>query len=202
MTAKNFFPSFLLFSFSLVACTDNSSTSITKAEEDSIAVVATPDSSVSYGPDTNRPEAVQLVTQSMKTMYKTDLEKNLVDSFSRTFTLFEYDLNEDGKKEIFVSHTGPYFCGSGGCTITLLSPDGNKITQFTVSRTPVIVSRERSNGWNDLLLESAGKLHLLQFNGKTYPSNPSTAPVFNMIPGDGLPRLLDTEREAYPTFSF
>jgi hypothetical protein len=201
MTVKNFFPSFLLFSFSLVACTDNPSTSITKADEDSIAVVP-PDSSVSYGPDTNRPEAVQLVTQSLKTMYKKDLETNLIDSFSRTFTIFEYDLNEDGKKEIFVSHTGPYFCGSGGCTITLLSPDGNKITQFTVSRTPVIVSRERSNGWNDLLLESAGKLHLLQFNGKTYPSNPSTAPVFNMIPGDGLPRLLDTEREAYPTFSF
>ena len=202
MTAKNFFPTFLLFSFSLIACTDNPSTSITNGDEDSIEIAATSDSSVSYGPDTNRPEAVQLVSQSLKMMFKTDLEKKLIDSFSRTFTLFEYDLNEDGKKEIFVSHTGPYFCGSGGCTITLLSPDGNKITQFTVSRTPVIVLRERSNGWNDLLLESTGKLHLLQFNGKNYPSNPSTAPVFKMIPGDGLPRLLDTEREAYPTFSF
>jgi hypothetical protein len=92
---------------------------------------------------------------------------------------FEYDLNEDGRKEI-----------------------GKQITQFTVSRTPVIVLRERSKGWNDLLLESAGKLHLVQFDGSSYPSNPSVAPIFTMIPGDELPRLFDTEHEPYPKFSF
>lgn len=192
----------LVGGLSITACQNTSNTNLGSSATDSVATSAPEDSSLSYIPDTHRPETAKLVINTLATLYKTEIEKNLIDSFSRTFVFFEYDLNEDGRKEIFVSHTGPYFCGTGGCNITLLSPDGKQITQFTVSRTPVIVLRQRSYGWNDLLLESAGKLHLLQFNGKTYPSNPSTAPVFNMIPGDGLPRLLDTEREAYPTFSF
>lgn len=202
MSVKKLLPLALATACSLLACQEKPASNSTLQTADSVVVAAPVDSSSSFGPDTNRPETVQRVTQTLKTMYNSDLEKNLIDSFSRTFTQFEYDLNEDGKKEIFVAHTGPYFCGSGGCTILLLSPEGEKITSFTVSRTPVIVLRDRSKGWNDLLLESAGKLHLLKFNGTAYPSNPSTAPVFTMIPGDELPRLLDTEKEAYPTFSF
>lgn len=187
---------------SITACQNTPDSSPDTAATDSIANSATADSSAAYIPDTHRPETAKLVINSLATIYKTDIEKNLIDSFSRTFVFFEYDLNEDGRKEIFVSHNGSYFCGTGGCNILLLSSDGKQITQFTVSRTPVIVLRERSNGWNDLLLESAGKLHLLKFDGNSYPSNPSIAPVFTMIPGDELPRLLDTEHEPYPKFSF
>ncbi|GAB2678492.1 hypothetical protein GCM10027036_35360 [Flavihumibacter cheonanensis] len=183
----------MVIGLSITACQNTSTTNL----ETSVA-----DSSLRYGPDTHRPETAKLVINTLATIYKSDIEKNLIDSFSRTFVFFEYDLNEDGRKEIFVSHTGPYYCGSGGCNLLLLSPDGKLITQFTVSRTPVIVLRERSKGWNDLLIESAGKLHLLKYDGNSYPSNPSVAPVFTMIPGDELPRLLDTEHEPFPKFSF
>jgi hypothetical protein len=192
----------MVLGLSISACQNTSTTNLGTASTDSVATNTTADSSLSYGPDTHRPETAKLVINTLATFYKSDIEKNLIDSFSRTFVFFEYDLNEDGRKEIFVSHTGPYFCGSGGCTLLLLSPDGKQITQFTVNRTPVIVLRERSKGWNDLLIESAGKLHLLQFDGKAYPANPSMAPVFTMTPGDELPRLLDTEHEPFPKFSF
>lgn len=203
---KNQFPLTLaaFFIVGLFSCqnankTTNAETAPTLDSSQKTAVV---DSSQLYGINTNRPEAVQLVREKLAALYKDDLDKNLIDSLSRTFTLFEYDLNEDNKKEILVAQNGPYFCGSGGCTIILFSPEGNTITTFTVTRTPVIVLPDRSNGWNDLLLESNGKFHRLKFDGKKYPSNPSTAPVFAMIPGDELPRLLNTSNEPFPNFTF
>ncbi len=188
-----------LFSCQDVNHSKDAETAITVDTTQRTAVV---DSSQLYGINTNRPEAVQLVREKLAILYKEDLDKNLIDSFSRTFTLFEYDLNEDNKKELLVAQNGPYFCGSGGCTVLLLSPEGNPITTFTVTRTPIIVLRDRSNGWNDLLLQSKGKYHRLKFDGKKYPSNPSVAPVFDEIPGDELPRLLDTDNEPYPSFAF
>ena len=73
--------------------------------------------------------------------------------------------------------TGSYFCGTGGCTILLLNSDGGLITTFTVTDYPIIVSNTITKNWKDLILYSNGKNHLMKFNGKTYPSNPSVQPV-------------------------
>lgn len=51
------------------------------------------------------------------------------------------------------------------------------IQSFTLVRNPVIVSANRTNGWDDLIVELSGggaeatKVKL-QFNGKTYPNIP------------------------------
>lgn len=70
------------------------------------------------------------------------------------------DLNEDGTPETLVYLLGPFFCGSGGCDLLLFTraTDGYSLVQsFPISRLPVIVSPERSNGWHDLVrLESGG----------------------------------------------
>ncbi|WP_290706987.1 hypothetical protein [Flavihumibacter sp. CACIAM 22H1] len=190
---------------SLVSC--NNAGSDTAAESaatpaDTTSQTVVVDSTPAYGIHTNRAEAVQLVRETLKALYKEDIDKNLLDSLSRSFILFEYDLNEDGKKEILVAQNGPYFCGTGGCTLLLLSPEGKLLTRFSVTDLPIIVLRNRTNGWNDLLLSSAGKLHHMKFDGKKYPSNPSIAPVFKQLPGDELPRLLDEANEPYPRFNF
>lgn len=55
---------------------------------------------------------------------------------------------------------GSVFCGTGGCTLQLFtaSADGyGLVSEFPVSRTPVIVSAAKTGGWNDLYrLESGG----------------------------------------------
>ncbi len=70
------------------------------------------------------------------------------------------DLNGDGKDEVFVYLLGSIFCGTGGCNLLLFTDaeDGySLVNNFPISRLPVIVSVERTVGWNNLIrLESGG----------------------------------------------
>ncbi|MDY2586821.1 hypothetical protein [Winogradskyella aquimaris] len=91
----------------------------------------------------------------------------------RKFQLYKIDLNSDGKNEVFVNFLTSYFCGSGGCTILLLSNDLEPITKFTVTRTPLFAEQTIKNGWRILLTRSEGELKELTYNNGAYPSNPS-----------------------------
>ncbi|WP_153798064.1 hypothetical protein [Foetidibacter luteolus] len=155
-----------------------------------------------YGINTYGKQAAENVKATLTKMYSGDLEKNIIDSISRKFIIFQYDLNGDDAKEIFVGLTGPYFCGTGGCTCLLLDSAGNSITAFTVTDYPLIVAGTKTNGWKDLILSSRGTNHLVKYNGKKYPSNPSVLPAYKETPGDELPRLLDFLNEPYPWFRF
>lgn len=155
-----------------------------------------------YGPDTYRPAAIATVQHFAQQRYAQDLKNGIIDSASRKFQLFEYDLNEDGSKEIFVALNGSYFCGSGGCSFLLLDSSGNLISNFTVSTRPFVVLPEKKNGYHHLMVYSNKAWRVLQFDGKKYPSNPSILPAATLLPGDGLPRLLNTTQEPYPSFYF
>lgn len=150
----------------------------------------------------NSPITAALIKQTLQSMYKDDLGKGIIDSFSRRFAFYEYDLNDDGKKEILVATRGTYFCGSGGCTILLLDNTGKKLSAFTVSDYPVVISHNKSNGWKDLLIPSRGKNHLIKYTGKAYPSNPSTQPEFTGSISDTAPHALNTKNQQYPWFEF
>ncbi|OAZ04399.1 hypothetical protein [Flavobacterium succinicans] len=156
----------------------------------------------SYGIHSSSSKTADLIRLILKKLYKDDLAKNFIDDNSKKFIFFEYDLNEDGKKEILVGLTGGYFCGTGGCTQLLLNDQGNIITQFSVSGNPVVIDTNKTNGWKDLFIYSGSKYRVVKFNGKTYPSNPSILPELKVIPGDGLPRALDFEHEPYAWFKF
>ena len=155
-----------------------------------------------YGINSSSKETAELVRKTVQDLFKDDLDKNIVDEYSRKFIFFEYDLNEDGNKEIMVGFTGPYFCGSGGCSQIILDKRGNVISRFTVSDYPVVIDNTKSNGWKDLFILSGGKYWVIKFDGKTYPSNPSMQPELKLLPGDGLPRALDFVNEPYPWFTF
>nr|WP_315141787.1 hypothetical protein [uncultured Flavobacterium sp.] len=156
----------------------------------------------SYGINSSSLITADLIRLTLKDLYKDDLAKNFIDDNSKKFIFFEYDLNEDGKKEILVGLTGGYFCGTGGCTQLLLDDQGNVITQFSVSGNPVVIDTNKTNGWKDLFIYSGSKYRIVKFNGKTYPSNPSILPELKVTPGDGLPRALDFEHEPYAWFKF
>lgn len=156
----------------------------------------------SYGINSSSIETASKLKYRLQQLFKEDLEKSFIDENSRRFVFFEYDLNGDNLKEILVGFTGMYFCGSGGCTIYLFDSQLNVNTIFSVSDFPVVIDSDRSNAWNNLFIYSAGKHHIMRFDGKKYPANPSVEPVLEMLPGDGLPRALNFMNEPYPWFSF
>jgi hypothetical protein len=208
-----------LFCFSLISCNNaaqKEETPITTSVDSSATVTTTasatelpydPDPTDSIGTEqyvtyATSKETADMVRRTIQNDLKADLDKNLIDSFSRQFIFFEYDLNDDGKNEIFVGFRGPYFCGSGGCTQYLLDHQGNIITRFSVSGYPVVIDNKKTNGYKDLFIHSGRKDRIVKFDGKKYPSNPSLLPSLNVLPGDDLPRALNFIDEPYPWFHF
>lgn len=142
----------------------------------------------------------RLIRLTLNDLYKNDISKELIDTFSRHFKFSQYDLNNDGKQEILVGLTGSFFCGSGGCTVYLLTHQGDVITKFTVVEYPVYVDTSINLGWKNLVMYSGGAHRIVKWNGKSYPSNPSTLPKMK---GDEISlqtKLLDWERE--PLYQF
>ncbi|NVK49760.1 MAG: hypothetical protein HWE09_08320 [Cyclobacteriaceae bacterium] len=121
----------------------------------------------------------RLIRLTLTDLFEEDLEKGFLDSASRRFLYDQVDLNGDGNLEILVGLTGSYFCGSGGCTIYLLSNKGDVITRFTVVDYPVHVDNESTNGWKNLVLNSGRKDRLVKYDGQKYPSNPSVLDEFS-----------------------
>lgn len=194
---------FALMLLTLIACNNSNSrtapdTTENRTTEDSLQA-KTPDTN-----DTSLPvnKTAALVKATLSDLYKDDLAKNVVDTASRKFIFSEQDLNGDGKNEIFVGTTGPYFCGSGGCTILLLGSDGKLVNRFTVIGYPVFVTNEKTHGWNNLVVSSGNKKRLLKFDGQKYPTNPSTQPVYDNTVNDQLPRALDMDNERNRWFTF
>lgn len=81
---------------------------------------------------------------------------------------------------------GTKVCGSGGCTMLVLKRSDftgySVLTRMTVVQQPVIVSNQRTNGYPDLIIYTSGggavpAYHRLQFDGSSYPTNPTAAPV-------------------------
>jgi hypothetical protein len=130
--------------------------------------------------------------QSSETTPNAEIEQAIVESLDGDRTALQktryyydrVDLNSDGKPEALVYLSGSYTCGTGGCMMLVLAPAGERyqmISKMTLVQAPVIVSAEKSAGWNDLVLEVSGggatkHYARMQFDGSAYPVNPSTAP--------------------------
>ncbi len=96
------------------------------------------------------------------------------------------DLNGDGRPEIIVYADGPQGCGSGGCDLYVLTSRAGEyalIADVSVSWAPIRILDTKTNGWRDIGVKIAGggitKPYeaRLQFNGRTYPGNPTVPPV-------------------------
>ena len=138
-----------------------------------------------------------LTTEYLK---KDDL--NVMTERDRKFQLYELDLNDDGKKEIFVNFSSPYFCGTGGCTVLLLSPELKKITNFTVMETPIFAERKLVNGWKMLMTKNKGEWKELTYKNGTYPFNPSVAPKSPYDAPSGNAFVIFGEETPAKTYSF
>ncbi|MEP0911820.1 hypothetical protein NDI45_12945 [Leptolyngbya sp. GB1-A1] len=109
-------------------------------------------------------------------------DKSLLESMRYTYN--RVDLNDDGAPEALVYLMGSYTCGSGGCTMLILEPAGQSyemVSRMTLVNPPVVIAQDTTAGWKDLMIfvEGGGATpHYarLQFDGSSYPSNPSIAP--------------------------
>ncbi|GBQ87020.1 hypothetical protein [Asaia krungthepensis] len=117
------------------------------------------------------------------------------------------DLNDDGFEEALVyaiaSKDGDGsddFCGSGGCTLYVLSLHGNtyrRVSRITIAKPPIRVLHAKTNGWHDISVRVCGGGIYpcynadLRFSGHAYPTNPS---VVSPVPDDkqaGMTLLTD-----------
>jgi hypothetical protein len=90
------------------------------------------------------------------------------------------DLNGDRRKDAVVLLTGPDWCGSGGCTMLVLRATARgfvKVSGSTLSSAPIRVSKEKSHGWRNLIVDTRDKDALMRFDGRRYPLNPSMEPA-------------------------
>lgn len=190
--------SFLLIFLFLSACRETKSLedlqSITEIlEEDTLSPSPKP-----YTQD-DQENIQRLIRLTLLDSYKEDIELGIVDSLSRRYNYVQVDLNNDTKKEILVGLIGPYFCGSGGCTVLLLTNHGDIITQFSVVKYPINIDTESTNGWSNLILHSGGEDRIVKFDGTSYPANPSTLEVYSGNMED-LEILLDWDIQEIYTF--
>jgi hypothetical protein len=103
-----------------------------------------------------------------------------------TYKRADADLNGDNRPEVFVYVTDPSYCGSGGCTLMVLSPlrrGYQSVLRSTVTRIPIRLLSTSTRGWRDIGVTVAGGgiarpyLARLRFNGRRYPSNPTVPPA-------------------------
>lgn len=96
---------------------------------------------------------------------------------------FFVDLNGDGNLEAIVYLEGEDVCGSGGCTMLVLTAEKVSyriVTETTVTRRPIRVLETSTHGWRTLAVfvsgggVSPGEV-ALDFDGRTYPKNPTVA---------------------------
>jgi len=148
---------------------------------------------------------------SLRTFLQTYLGSMLVgeDTTTRYQDTF-VDLSGDGIPEVIVFVTGEDWCGSGGCEILVLArkgPSYTVVTRMTVSRPPIRVLIAKTKGWHDIgvWVQGGGNVQgyeaELQFDGSSYPTNPSVLParpLTGKAPGKVVIRSYDGGRLLYP----
>ncbi len=100
------------------------------------------------------------------------------------------DLKDDGTQEVIVYLTGDGWCGSGGCTMLILAPKNSSyrvVTKIRITRPPIRILTTKMNGWHDVAVRVQGGGIMrayeakLSFDGRTYPSNPSSPPARRLV---------------------
>lgn len=108
------------------------------------------------------------------------------------------DLNGDGQPETIVYIVSPSWCGSGGCPTLVFTPQSSGyrlVSTITVTRPPIRLSPRSAGGWRNLIVgvsgggASAGSAEL-EFNGKSYPSNPTVPPARRTTNLEGATALI------------
>jgi hypothetical protein len=138
-----------------------------------------------------------------KTLAESVLKEDIstIPANERKFRYHAVDLNNDKIDEYLVAPPGNFYCGTGGCSFFIIDNNGKAIGDFTVSDFPIYTATSATEGWQDLIIRSNGKDHLIKMKNGKYPSNPSVAPEYKGE-APNTQALLDIYQKAYPAFSY
>ena len=109
------------------------------------------------------------------------LRSEIGETADLRYAFASVDLNSDPAAEVLAYVSGRDVCGSGGCSLYVLTPTGGgwrTVTRTTVTQTPIGVLESTTEGWRDLAVSvggggmDAGWVRL-SWNGASYPSNPT-----------------------------
>jgi len=96
------------------------------------------------------------------------------------------DLRDDGTRDALVYVTGGAWCGTGGCMLLVLVPEGASyrvIARIPALRLPIRILKSKSNGWHDIgfVARFSGAYPLyedkLTFEDGTYEEESNFAPA-------------------------
>ena len=124
-----------------------------------------------------------------------DVLRSAVERYLMTFApldlrsqryIFEFaDLAGRGNQQAIVHLTGRDWCGSGGCTMLVLTQEGSSykvISRIPATRLPIRVLETKSHGWQDLsvVIQGGGILRayeeVVRFDGESYAKDSSDSP--------------------------
>lgn len=166
-------------------------TKITQNKQDTIKTTESKKDTI---PQTDKSKNEAFIVSKIKdalvnNVYKSEI--GLIPKEDRKFYFSAIDINGDSRNEYFVAFSNSYFCGSGGCTVVMLNSEFKPKQTFTVVSYPIIVLNAKTKGWNDLVMHSGGKDHILKHIKENYPSNPSVMPEYTDAIGNDCVKLFD-----------
>ncbi|MEZ8240645.1 COG3650 family protein [Vibrio splendidus] len=120
----------------------------------------------------------QKVDQAIREYFK--INKTSPDNTK--YRWLTYDLNGDGKEELFAQLD---WCGSGGCTLLIFENHQDNWrfnSRVTLVKGDIRLGKSQNHGWQDLIFNVSGggatpAKHTLSYSGVSYPLNPSVAPI-------------------------
>ncbi|EGR0592835.1 COG3650 family protein [Vibrio cholerae] len=142
------------------------------------------------------PAVGQAAIHAQQIAGRADYEEDVDQAIRRYFNLHQtspdntqyrwlkYDLNGDEQPELLVQLD---WCGTGGCTLLIFDQHNQQWrfnSRITLVQNPIRLGKQTHHGWQDLLFSISGggakpAIHRLQYNGISYPTNPSVAPEAN-----------------------
>ena len=112
------------------------------------------------------------------------LQNYFKSPFSQEYKTTRYypvfaNLESSQPRQVIVYVTGPHWCGTGGCTLVILTPtpSGYQVISQTIGvQLPVQILTTMTAGWHDISVASQEGPRFLPFNGRRYPINAYSFP--------------------------
>ena len=186
-----------LFSFS--GCNSNNSTNIEKENTNVKDESSNSDNGESNIILVENEKIASVLSENEENPY---LEKALIDKYDlddnaskQTRYYYNYvDLDGDGLNEIFVEVVGPYTEKNGVHNAVIYKENNGmleEIDDFRLINNPVIISDEKTNGWNDIIIDISEntlekKYVLLKYDGEDYSEIDESETIESIMNVNGI----------------
>ncbi|WP_343343318.1 hypothetical protein [Terrisporobacter petrolearius] len=123
---------------------------------------------------------------------------NITEDNKDRYIYFHEDLNDDKKDEILVFLWGDNYSGTGGKTLMVFNNKYDLISRTTVVNMPIIISKNKTNGYKNIMVKVEGGgvykgfYSLLKYENKRYPLNASMQEKVN-LDKNNIKRIINME---------